>query len=922
MRVLVDFAEDSVTIDSRTPRFSWEVPLAGRGRKQSAYRICVTTEGPLLMSGEPDLWDSGKVASDQSTSVPYAGRKLSSNMTCFWTVHLWDEAGNRVETDGIHQFDTPLYDAIDWQADWIGMGAPDEPFPDVASYQHETVSEEVKAFEPDPRAPMLRKVFELARPVKRARAFVCGVGLHELYVNGQKVGNDVFATPRTDFRQRLLYNAYDLTDLLAEGGNAIGIVLGNGWFNGKKKYWGWQYQWYGSPRAIAQVEVEFTDGSTERILSEGSWRGDWSPITSNCIYDGEVYDARLEQTGWDRADFDDSQWAAVNVVPSPGGTLAPMAHAPEKITETFAPVSIREPQPGVYVVDLGRNITGWIRLRLEGYAPGTVVKFHHGEAAHDDGSLNSSNNDQADQEDTYITKGAGVEVYEPRFTFHGFQFVEISGFNEPPKPEDITGCFVRTAVAQTGSFECASELLNKIHRCTLQSQLCNVQMGVPTDDTQRAERLGWGADAWATANEALYNLWMPRVYEKWIGDYRAQQTECGSVGMIVPQAGFEEDTVWSAAFLIVPWLTYLHTGDTRILEENYPNFQRYIEFLETCGVDKIQTMTSNEVINSILWRCGPGNRFPSEEDRGYLQLSQWGDHLSTVEDFDFRANHPLSVGTAFYYLQVTLMAKIARVMKRSGDASECDRLAERIKAAFHERFYDQKVGCYDTGLQSAQAWALVFGLVDDTEFERVQNRFVNEVANRQKHLTTGYVGTKFAIEALAQAGRNDVVWKLATATDYPSWGYMLRNNRTTTCEAWDGGGSLNHAPLGAAIDEWFYWGLAGIQPDESAPGYASITFKPYIPADLAWARASIRTMRGPVRSAWRREGDGVVLEITVPANSSATVVVPAASADEIMESGTPYAQADGVICLSSSELETQLKVGSGSYTFTFPLRKP
>jgi alpha-L-rhamnosidase len=490
--------------------------------------------------------------------------------------------------------------------------------------------------------------------------------------------------------------------------------------------------------------------------------------------------------------------------------------------------------------------------------------------------------------------------------------------SKPPKPGDITGCFVRTAVAQTGSFECASELINKIHRCTLQTQLCNVQMGVPTDDTQRAERLGWGADAWATANEALYNLWMPRVYEKWIGDYRAQQTECGSVGMIVPQAGFEEDTVWSAAFLIVPWLTYLHTGDTRILEENYPNFQRYIEFLEKCGVDKVETMTSNEVINSILWRCGPGNRFPSEENRGYLQLSQWGDHLSTVEDFAFRANHPLSVGTAFYYLQVTLMAKIARVMNRSGDAAECDRLAERIKAAFNKRFYDQKLGYYDTGLQSAQAWALAFGLVDDTEFERVQRRFVNEVVNRQKHLTTGYVGTKFAIEALTQAGRNDVVWKLATATDYPSWGYMLRNNRTTTCEAWDGGGSLNHAPLGAAIDEWFYGGLAGIQPDESAPGYASIIFKPYIPADLAWARASIRTMRGTVRSAWRREGDSVVLEITVPANSSATVEVPTGSADEIMESGTPYAQADGVICLNSSEQETRLRVGSGSYAFTFP----
>jgi len=919
VNMMVEFGESPIAIGTRTPRFSWEVPLAGRGRRQSAYHILVATSEELLAPGGADLWDSGKVESPQSVNVPYAGATLQSNQDCFWKVGLWDEGGNAVGFSDTGRFGTALFDHDEWTGEWIGMGDPDEPFSDPCVFQQDRVAPEVDAVEPDPRSPLLRKAFSLDKPVRRARAFVCGLGLFELRVNGEKVGDDVLATPRTDFRKRALYSTYDITSRLNRGGNAVGLILGNGWFNGQKKYWGWQMQWYGSPRSIAQLAIEFEDGSSERIVTDDSWKGDWSPITSNCIYDGEDYDARLEQPGWDLADFDDSAWRRANIVAAPGGRLAPIPHEAEKVIETIRPVSVNAPEPGVYVFDLGRNMTGWVRLTIRSGASGGAIKLRFAEAVDDRGMLDTSTNRKARQEDNIILKGADEEVYEPRFTYHGFQYVEVTGYPGTPELDAIEGCFAHVAVTRTGSFECGSDLVNKIHRCTLQSQLCNVQMGVPTDDTQRPERLGWGADAWATAHEVMYNLWMPRVYAKWIADFYDQQDDRGMVGMIAPQAGSAEDLVWSAAFVLIPWWQYVHYGDRRILEDSYASLQRYITYLEATGLREVSTATSDEVMQALMWRCGRDARLPADEDRGYLQISQWGDHLSIAEGHVVRANLPLSMATAFFYLDVTTMARISATLGREEDTQNYLDLAGRIKDAFNERFFDPSVGYYDTGIQSTQAWPLAFGLVPEEHLDRVASYFHSSVSFRQRRLTTGYTSTKFAIEALAMGGRDDVIWELATATTYPSWGYMLRGDRTTTTENWHGAGSLNHAPLGAAIDEWFYWGLAGIRPDEAAPGFERIIFRPYLPPDLQWARASLRTAHGMVVSDWRKDGDTACLSVTVPANSSATVHIPAESPEQIDEGGVPAAQARGVALLRSGDGETLFEVGSGAYRFTFPV---
>jgi len=909
-------------IGTRKPRFSWEVPLEGRNRRQTAYQVLVASAKELLEPGKADLWDSGKVLSSQSLNVEYAGSPLPSNRDCFWRVKVWDEAGAAGEYSPARYFGTALFDASDWQAQWIGMGDPGEPLADPETFQQERVAPEVQACEPDPRAPMLRKTFALDRKVKRARAFVCGLGLFELRLNGRKVGEDVLATPRTDFRKRVLYSAYDITAQLQKGANTVGIMLGNGWFNGQKKYWGWQMQWYGSPRALVQLEIEFADGSLQRVISDGSWQGSGSPITFNCIYDGEHYDARLEQPDWDTPGFDASGWRPVNTVPAPGGRLEPVTHEQERIVETLRPVSVREPQPGVFVFDLGVNITGWVRLAVNGGKAGDTVTLRFGEAQQKTtGALDASSNNRACQTDRYTLKGGGEETFEPRFTFHGFQFVEVTGYTGTPGLDAVTGCFARTAVARTGSFDCGHDLINRIHRCTLQSQLCNIQMGVPTDDTQRPERLGWGCDAWGTARESLYNLWMPRVYQKWLQDFCDQQDELGMVGMITPQAGSEEDLVWSAAFVLIPWWQYLHNGDRRVLEENYPALQRYLAFLQRAGVKEVRTATSAEVIARILWRCGKEQRFPSEADRGHLQISQWGDHLSTAEGFSARSNLPLSIATAFYYLQVTVTAEIARALGHDGDADRYQALAGEIKTAFNERFLDPALGYYDTGVQSAQAWPLAFGLVPEDKRQAVDRYFVRQIGSVQRHLTTGYAGTRYAIEALSMHGHDDLVWKLATATEYPSWGYMLRLNRTTSCERWDGeSGSLNHAPLGAAIDEWFYWGLAGIRPDATGPGFGKIVFKPYLPQNLPWAKASLQTPRGTVASEWRQDSGSATLTVTVPANCTATVHIPDADPVAIREGGLPVADSEGVTLISATDGVSVFEVGSGRYAFTFATR--
>lgn len=932
--MIVEYMRAPLAIGTGIPRFSWEVPLPGRHRRQTAYQVLVATSRALLERGKADVWDSGKVASSQSTHVEYGGVALQSNTDYYWSVQVWDEAGRPNGFCDPECFGTALLDEHDWQAQWIGMGPSDEPEYDpysmnqsdatsgglrLAEEDYQKMHADLRDVSPDLRSPLMRKAFALNKPVKRARAFVCGLGLFELRLNGEKVGDDVLTTPRTEFRKRVYYSTYDITGRLTTGDNVVGIILGNGWFNAQKKHWHWQAPWYGSPRALVQLALEYDDGTVGHVVSDASWQGAWSPITFNCIYDGEDYDARLEQPGWDAPGGETDAWRPVNVVQVPGGRLVAMDHAPNRVMKRFKPVCVAELEPGVFVFDMGTVMTGWAGLRIPRGRAGGTVTLRYAELQHENGMINPMTAGGARQADLYTMKGETDEHYEPRFTYHGFRYVEVTGFPGTPDLDNLEACFVHSGVEQSGTFECGHDLINKIHRCTVQSQRCNMQMGVPTDDTQREERLGWCGDAWSYAEESFYNLDAARFWTKWIADFYDQQDEeSGLVGYICPLPGWGEALVWSAAFILIPWWHYIYYGDRRILEASYPYQRKYLAYLERTGRKELPDLTGRQPSDLLFPQCQLKERYPSADEHGYLQHAWFADHLATHEGGSgMGKDQPRSMATAFYHYDALIMARIADTLGHAEDAKKYRDLAAGIKQAFNDRFYDAYAGYYGIGCQSVQALAIAFDLTPEESRGRVQSYLNSSVNFRQRRITSGYAGTKWIVNAIGRSGRNDILWNRATATDYPSWGYMLRGNKTTVTENWAGAGSQCHTTLGAAIDEWFFWGLAGIRPDETAPGFEKIVIKPYLPADLPWVKASLDTLRGTVAVDWAQDETSATLNVSIPANSTATVHIPIPDSTAIKEADMCVNEADGIDVAGSDDTTCILAVGSGEYTFTW-----
>ena len=898
----VEFDPAPIALDIRKPRFSWVLPLKGRGQRQTAYHILVATTPARLKQGKADLWDSGDVPSGQSTLIAYDGRALESNRDYYWKVRFADAAGKWGAWRRVGRFATALLDADDWKAQWISRAEPDEPrLDDMETFS----AKHFESVEPEKRVPMFRKEFALAKPVRRARVFVCGVGLYELRLNGNRVGDIVMTPVRTEFRKRLFYDTYDVTAALRKGRNALGLMLGSGWYNGTKRYWGWQQQWYGSPRAILQMVVEYADGTTDLVVTDETWTSSFGPITFTCIYDGEDYDARLEQDGWDKAGFGGKRWQRANVVPGPGGRLCSALHPPDRITERFAPVGMRVVKPGVYVFDMGQNFTGWVRLKVRG-PRGRQVRLRYAETIFQDGALNLRSMQRVRAELRYTLKGKGVEVHEPRFTYCGFQYVELTGYPGVPTQDALEGCFVHTALAQNGTFACASDDMNHIHGCTVRSLRCNLQMGVPTDDTQRGERLGWGADAWASAPAVMTNFDSPRFYAKWINDYLDQQAANGVVSFIVPRPVIQEDMVWSSAWFLIPWWQYLRTGDTRLLAEQYDGLVRYLGYLEA--------KARPDVPDGPVPGFNADLSMPQPSDpRGYLIRAFCGDHLSADEAFQFAHNAPNSNSTAFFYHDASIMEQVARVLGRVEDARRFGELAGNIRAAYNRKWFDPERNTYDIGTQAALAYALDLGLVPEAKVSAVIESLVKEIEKHKGHIVTGYTGTPCLLRALMQHGRDDLIWQMANFDTHPGWINMLRGKNTVT-EFWEGSDSMNHHCLASPLDLWFFEGLAGIRFDERHPGGERFLLKPYVPEKLAWVRASVNTLRGTIMSAWRQEEGVLRWEFTVPANAVAVVHVPLRGAGVIEEGGVSVERAQGVKLLHRDQSVAVLEAGSGRYT--------
>jgi len=693
----------------------------------------------------------------------------------------------------------------------------------------------------DPLRSMLaRKEFALAEPVKSARAYVCGLGAYELRINGQKIGNDALTPGWTDFPTRVQYQTYDVTGALREGPNAVGAILGSGWWHGRIGG-GRGQRGRDSLRLILQFEIEYANGRRETIATDPTWRFHEGPITSDSIYDGEVYDARLELPGWDQPNFDDSMWTPAATVPQPIQNLVPQAKETIQVYGTLPARDVIEVQPGVFVFDFGQNMAGWTRLTVQGDAGDTVV-LRHAETLKPDGMIYTDNLRSAKATDTYILRGGEPETYEPRFTYHGFRYVEVTGYPGEPTKDALVALAASTATRMTGEFECSSDLINRIQHNIIWGQRSNMY-SVPTDCPQRDERLGWTGDAQMFCPTSCFNADMVRYYTKWMRDIRDCRRPDGAVLDVNPaNGGGPAAPAWGDACVLVPWYVYRHYGDTRILEENWD-----------CMVRWVQYMTQ---------RAGP--------DGLYLR-NGYGDWIAVVRS----PSKPISA--AYYCHDLDLMSRMARVLGRDEEAAKYADMATAARAAFSKRFLNEDTNQHEGGTQTANLIPLQFDLVPEDRIQGVLQNVVDDIVARGAHLSTGFLGTGYINPVLTRNGHHDLAWRLAAQSTYPSWGYMAEQDATTIWELWNsdragpGMNSRNHFCLGS-VGEWFFQSLAGISAVE--PGFKVLEVQPRPAGDLAWVKCRVDTPFGPASSNWQlRDGD-FHLQSTIPANASASILVP------------------------------------------------
>jgi len=762
-------------------------------------------------------------------------------------------------------------------------------------------------------AVMLRREFAVDGPVRRARAYVCGLGYHELHVNGAVIGDHALDPAFTDYGKRALYVTYDITAALRTGTNAVGVLLGAGLYDMSTPD-AWDFftaPWRASPRLLARIDIDLADGSRRTIVSDGTWRASTAgPVVYNNLRSGETYDARRERPGWDVPACDDSGWAPAVEVAGPRGRLAAQALPPIRATETFVPVSVTEARPGVWVFDLGRNISGRPRLSITGRRGQTIQMRCNEQLNPDTGSGSDrtlvsgkppAGNDPAEpdgtvstslsqftwgrfQTDQYVLKGTGVEVWEPRFCYHGFRFVEVTGLEGPPSADMIRGIALHTDVHPAGEFSCSNDLVNLIQAAVVRTQK-NALHGYPEDCAQR-EKCGWTADAMMSAEQAMMNFDMAAFYDKWLADLRDSQAADGNIPVIVPTTGWGSGGIepcWSGVCALLPWFVYAQYGDPRILADNYDMMKRYSDFLA------------------------------SRAKANIIEGSSLGDWLEV--GYTFSARTPMALtSTALHFAIADAVARAADVLGRAGDARRYAALAAAVRASFNAKFFDASRKSYGGDSQTANALPLQLGLVPEELRTAVFANLVdNVVAVRKGHISTGFMGIKPVLAMLTGLGRHDLALAMVTKETYPGWGHMIRSGSTTLWEAWEGIDSLSH-PATSSVGAWFYHVVAGIAPDPAGPGFKKMIMKPY-PRGLSSARAVYESVRGPIRSDWKRSGADFLWDIGVPPNTAATVFVPARDAASVTEGGRPAAEAPGVSFLRLEAGRAVYAVGSGNYSF-------
>ncbi len=885
-------------LEQKQPRLSWKLHSEERGVHQQAYRIIVSSSEEKLKENVGDLWDSGRIPSSETVLIPYEGAPLSGRQFCYWKVRIETNLGEVVSSE--RAFWSMGLEASDWQAKWIGLESIEAEGEDrKMNFVPENEDELRLKSETRLRARYLRKVIKLGKDVKSAMLYISGLGLYEAYLNGHKIGDQVLAPTPTDYSKTVPYNTFDVTSYLNKGENTIGVILGNGRFFSMRIPW---FRTFGLPQLLSQLEVTYKDDTKDTFVSDESWKVTLDgPLGVNNEFDGEEYDARKEMEGWSTNDFDDAAWYSVELVNAPEGKLQAQENPNIKVMEHIKPLSVHKLGDDKYIVDMGQNMVGWMTLKVRG-KQGDKVTLRYAELLKEDGHLYLDNLRGAKVTDTYILKGDEEETWEPKFVFHGFRYVEVSGFPGVPTVDHFEGRVVYDEMKTTGTFETSNAIINRIYQNACWGIKGNYR-GMPTDCPQRDERMGWLGDRTTGAYGESYIYDNQKLYAKWLKDIEDSQLANGALPDVAPNYWemYTNDVTWPAAYFTVADMLYKQYGDVRPIIRHYDSFKAFIQFIrdnylkddivihDTFG-DWCMPPESMEMIHS---------QDPSRKTSGEL------------------------LSTAYYYRLLVLMRKFASLSGNDKDIAYYRESGDRILKAFNRKFYNASTGYYSNNTVTANLLALMNGMAPDSVRQVVFEHVVDKTLNEFKgHVSTGLIGIQWLMRGLSDYGQPELAYKIATNKTYPSWGYMIENDATTIWELWNGNtadpamNSANHVMLLGDLIIWYYEYLAGIRNEAASTGFKKIEMKPLLVGDLTYVNASYQSIRGEIRSHWRREGTTFIWDIAIPANTTASVYLLEAVGKEIKEGNKELNDIKSITGVRTDGNWVIIDLESGEYSFT------
>ena len=871
-----EYRHNPLGIDATTPRLSWKIQSDARGVRQSAYQILVATSRDLLEKEQGDLWDSGKVESDQSVHVEYAGTALAARQFCYWKVRVWDQDGKATPWSEPARWTMGLLAPEDWAGQWIGVDwMPDNAGP----------------------LPWLRKNVTLDEAPERAMAYVCALGYYELYINGRKVDDHVLSPAVTDYGKRGLYITHDISGHLKKGDNTIALWLGRGW--SRLLLEGASMQ---GPLVRAQFEI---GGDTPHtIATDTTWKAHPSAITplgplQSGHYGGERYDSRLENPDWASPALDDSAWASAVQYNPPTPIIAAQISEPNRVLGAIPAQSVTKRDDGTWLVDMGKSFTGWLEYRFpQGGPEGAEVRMEYADKIFDDGVLQIYN-----QYDELVFSGPTPQAFQSRFNYHAFRYVNIKGLEAEPKLEDITGHWISTDYEATSEFSSSDDLMNWIYDTSNWTYRC-LTLGSYVVDCPHRERLGYGGDSGTSMEMGMTNFMTAPLYSKWLYDWRDTQAPDGDLPHTAPNSQIAGGgPAWSGICITMPWMVYQQYGDTRVLEQSYPTMQRFLAFLETKQKDGILAPYFGVGYSSMEWSF----------------LGDWvSPNRGQGSESRVDENSTLFFNNAFYLHNLQLAAQTATVLGKPEDAANYTRQAEALAARLHERFLNPDGATYVNGEQPYLSMPLLFGITPEEKREAVMNALRESILVKEKgHLNTGMHGTYFMTRYLTDTDHNDLIYSIASQTTFPGWGFMRENGATTIWEEWNGDNSRIHDTL-ISVGMWFVQGLAGIQLDPAQPGFQHFRIRPALVGDLTHVNGARETLYGRIESNWKREGDQATYTVTIPPNTTATVMLSADDPAMVMLEGKPLAENPLASEVREEGRRVACVLGSGTYEFAAP----